>query len=170
MTIDGQTWEKKSVFVDKGMPVDLWLRSPPMQNSLLCHSCSPRIHSRINNNHLAWQKFSPSGINVGLRFYKMSSSISEKSWGNLQAYLRATPIQHLLVHSGSIHCLLHNPEQQMLRRELATVPQSLSDASDNCSRNIEYFKHAGDSLFWAIFLKSKKIPCFLGLNIVIIIL
>lgn len=136
------------------MPVDLWLRSPPMQNSLLCHSCSLRIHSRINSNRLAWQRFSTSGINVGLRFYEVSSSISEKSWGNLQAYLRATPIQHLLVHSCSVHCLLHNPQQQMPSRELATVPQSLSDASDNCSRNIEYIKHAEDSLIWAIFFKK----------------
>lgn len=152
------------------MPVDLWLRSPPMQNSLLCHSCSLRIHSRINSNHLAWQRFSPSGINVGLRFYEVSSSISEKSWGKFASILASYSYSDLLVHSRSIHCLLHNPEQQMLRQELATVPQSLSDASDNCSRNIEYIKHAGDSLIWAIFLKSKKIPSFLGLNIVIILL
>lgn len=130
-----------------------------MQNSLLCHSCSLGNHNRINNNHLAWQRFSPSGINVGLFFYEVSSSILEKSWGNLQAYLQATPVQHLLlVHSLSIPCLSHNPEQQTAESGACNCPLSLSEAefichpwyhvhlqhtSDICSRNSEHFKLVG---------------------------
>lgn len=142
------------------MPFDLWLRSPPMQNSLLCHSCSPGNHNRINNNHLAWQRFSPSGINVGLWFYEVSSSILEKSWGNLQAYLQATPVQHLLVHSLSIPCLSHNPEQQTAETGACNcppvskwgrvhLPSLISCSSPThiwhhiCSRNIEHFKLVG---------------------------
>lgn len=121
-----------------------------MQNSLLCHSCSPGNHNRINNNHLAWQRFSPSGINVEL-FWRNLGEICKHTCKLLlfgTCWFIVSPFLALAITLSS----------RPLSRELATVPLSLSEAefichpwyhvhlqhtSDICSRNSEHFKLVG---------------------------